>query len=61
MTSFFSVSVLVSNCAGLGLEAKIDNETGLGLGLGKILGLSLDLGLAGVSLDYSPGAYKTST
>ena len=33
MTSFFSVSVLVSNFAGLGLKAKIEIETGLGLGL----------------------------
>ena len=29
--------VLVSNFAGHGLEAKIEIETGLGLGLGKIL------------------------
>ena len=35
----FSVSVLVSNFAGLGLKAKIEIKTGLGLdlGLGKIL------------------------
>ena len=38
----FSVSVLVSNFAGLGLEAKIAIETGLGLGLER------------VGLDYSP-------
>ena len=31
----FPVSVLVSNFAGLGLEAKFETTTGLGLGLGK--------------------------
>ena len=33
----FPVSVVVSNFAGLGLEAKIESETGLDLGLGNIL------------------------
>ena len=31
----FPVSVLVSNFAGLGFEAKFETKTGLGLGLGK--------------------------
>ena len=37
MTSFFlvSVSFLVSNFAGLGLEAKVATEIGIGLGIGR--------------------------
>ena len=50
MTSFFVVSVLVSNFGGLGLKAKVETETGLGLG--KICGLGLSFKRVG--LDYSP-------
>ena len=49
MTSFFPVSVLVSNFAGLGFEAKVE----IGFGLGKIL--QSRSWLRRVGFDYSPG------
>ena len=43
MTSFFPVSVLISNF--VGLKAKVETDTGLGQGLG--------FGLGRVGIDYS--------